>query len=467
VYRDLGEAAWAWVLQQLREDDAPWLPEFVDPDRPPDGPAADRDSLYAGVAGLAPALGEVALHRQLSRAEQALAIGIVDRLTRTAAVRVEPCLYDGLGGDVTALRLLAPGRHVPVLRRLAELATPQGWPTTQDLQPRPQGPVNDVVLGTAGVVLAAVWAGGPESVPVVTVGAEALMAAAERTDAGLDWAMFAGRTARMPNFSHGTAGIATALAIAGQALDRDDWVEAAVLGARHVLAVGSLDSEGFRAPDVIPHTRTDLERFAYGWCHGPTGTSYLFAALAHAGVEQVAGHPVNQLRQRCLQAVLSSGVPERLRPGFWDNDGRCCGTAGVGDALLDAGQHAAHETGQGLGLGATHGQGDAGARGQARTQEQRWEALLGAACVMGDALVARAVRDETGARWRFIEHRKDPPLQPPGTAWMQGAAGIGAFLLRLARTLEQGPDAPVIDRPDQWWAVPSHVRHVVASPADG
>ena len=57
---------------------------------------------------------------------------------------------------------------------------------------------------------------------------------------------------------------------------------------------------------------------------------------------------------------------------------------------------------------------------------------------MGDALVERAVRDEAGARWRFVEHRQDPPLLPPGTAWMQGAAGIAAFLLRLARVVDDG-----------------------------
>ena len=43
-------------------------------------------------------------------------------------------------------------------------------------------------------------------------------------------------------------------------------------------------------------------------------------------------------------------------------------------------------------------------------------------------------------------------------AWMQGAAGIAAFLLRLARVLDDGPDAPVVDRPDQWWSVPAHAR---------
>lgn len=85
-----------------------------------------------------------------------------------------------------------------------------------------------------------------------------------------------------------------------------------------------------------------------------------------------------------------------------------------------------------------------------------------AARTMGDALVTRAIRDDTGTRWRFLEHRRDPPLLPPGTAWMQGAAGIAAYLLRLARFVETGPDAPVVDRPDQWWAVPARLRATTA-----
>ena len=66
----------------------------------------------------------------------------------------------------------------------------------------------------------------------------------------------------------------------------------------------------------------------------------------------------------------------------------------------------------------------------------------------------------TSARWRFLEHRQDPPLLPPGTSWMQGAAGIAAYLLRLTRVIEDGPSAPVIDRPDQWWAVPPPLRTI-------
>ena len=79
---------------------------------------------------------------------------------------------------------------------------------------------------------------------------------------------------------------------------------------------------------------------------------------------------------------------------------------------------------------------------------------------MGDALADRVVRDQDGARWQFVEYRQEPPLLPPGTAWMQGAAGIAAFLFRLARVMDDGREAPVVDRPDEWWAVPARLRTV-------
>src|SRR5262245_1315627 len=56
VYRELGEDAWRWVLGQVRDDDGPWLPEVVGVSGGEPAPADDRDSLYAGIAGLAPVL---------------------------------------------------------------------------------------------------------------------------------------------------------------------------------------------------------------------------------------------------------------------------------------------------------------------------------------------------------------------------------------------------------------------------
>ncbi|WP_232838241.1 lanthionine synthetase LanC family protein [Streptomyces geranii] len=440
-YRDLGEAAWSWVLDQVREDDGPWLPETVSEEGEEGGPAKDRDCLYAGIAGLAPVLAEIALHRPLTDRERALADGIVARLSAVARQRTEPSLYDGLAGDVTALRLLQPGSESVALRRLAELAGPDGWRTTLDFEKGSDAPLNDIIMGTAGVVLTAVWAGGEYAESIAATGCEALLRVADRTEAGLDWGIGATTEWRAPNYSHGTAGVASALAVAGAALGRDDFVEAAERGARHVLSVGLLDDGGFVVPHTIPPSKREVEPLTYTWCHGPAGTSHLFTALAHAGVTEVSGLGVGELRQRCLTSILTSGVPRRLRPGFWDNDGRCCGTAGVGDVLLDAAQDSPH--------------GDGSESDGART-------LVQGARVMGDALVERAIRDEAGARWRFVEYRQEQPLLPPGTSWMQGAAGIAAYLLRLARFGGAGAEAAVVDRPDQWWAVPERLRTTVS-----
>lgn len=435
-YRELGEAAWSWVLAQVREDEGPWLPETVPEDASEDGldtaPTKDRDCLYSGIAGLAPVLAEIARYRQLTERERSLATGIVTRLSAEAKVRTEPSLYDGLAGDAVALRLLAPGAESVALRQLAELATPEGWKTTVDFEKGSDAPLNDIIMGTAGVVLTAVWAGGEFAESIATTGCQALLRVADRTEGGLDWGIGATTEWRAPNYSHGTAGVASALAVAGAALGREDFVEAAVQGAEHVLSVGQLNDGGFVVPHTVPPSKREVEPVTYTWCHGPAGTSHLFSALAHAGVAEVSGLGVGELRQRCLTSILTSGVPRRLRPGFWDNDGRCCGTAGVGDVLLDAAQDS--------------------------RDTDTAETLVRAARGMGDALAERAVRDEAGARWRFVEYRQEHPLLPPGTAWMQGAAGIAAYLLRFARFIGSGPEAAVVDRPDQWWAVPARLR---------
>ena len=75
--------------------------------------------MYAGIGGLAPVLAEISQHRALSSTEQALAAGIAARLCATAGARADASLYSGLGGDVTALKLLAPGREQVALGRLA------------------------------------------------------------------------------------------------------------------------------------------------------------------------------------------------------------------------------------------------------------------------------------------------------------------------------------------------------------
>ena len=434
AYRELGEAAWAWVRANVLGDDGPWLPSTVDgtPRLPTATP--DRSTIYLGTGGLALVLAEVQLQRRLTDEEVALGGAIRASIVATPATCRFASLYFGLGGDATALTVLgdrAAAAHVlRALRDEATGAVPLHGERVADVPPY------DVIAGLAGVAMTGVWCGGADGLGLARLAADGLVAAAEDVATGLDWPLFPEDPVRLPNFSHGTAGIAAALAVTGLALGDDALVGAARRGAAHLVAIGDLAGGGLTVPHYVPQDgHDDEEPVTWSWCHGATGTSLLFAALGAAGVAEVDGIPARELRARCLRSVLGSGVPARLRPGFWDNDGQCCGTAGVGDVLLSAAAHAAD------GEEAAHA-----------------AAYLDAATRMGDALVERAVVDTAGARWQFVEHRAAESRLAPGTGWSQGAAGIAAFLLRLARVLDVGLATPVVDRPDGWWAVPASVR---------
>jgi hypothetical protein len=439
-YRELGESAWRWVRANVHEDRGPWLPATVDGDEPQPTRPSDRSTLYFGTGGLTLVLAELRLGRPLTVEESEFVDAIRASIVATSASGRSPCLYFGLAGDATALRMLGDDDGASaVLRRISALRGETDWCVALHGDASPEVPPYDVIAGMAGVAMAALWCGAPDGLALGGVAARGLVEVADEVPTGLDWPMYPGQVTRLPNFSHGTAGIVAALALAGAVLDDKELLDAARRGAEHLVAIGDLTDDGFTLPHYLPHGEHDEEVVTYSWCHGPTGTSLAFAALRVAGVDAISGIGTDELRARCLRSVLRSGIPDRLRPGFWDNDGQCCGTAGVGDVLLSAAQ-------------------DAVADGRATDAAT----YVAGAVRMGDALVARAVTDATGSRWRFLEHREDPPLLAPGTGWSQGAAGIAAFLLHLARVVDGGLGARVVDRPDTWWSVPATVRTLAA-----
>lgn len=430
TYRDLAERSWRWSLTRVQYDDQGlWLPERHDQTEP------DEFSygLHSGIGGIAHAMAEIRLTRALTSAERSLADGIVETLTRRIPGETEYDYFNGLSSTIGALAALdAPGAELAVAR-LQALATPDGWRPSFLGPPRsvPEGRCTDATLGTAGVLLAALWAlryDVPGAAELAHEAARLLLAEGEESAHGIYWPYVPVRfllegDVQMPNWSHGQAGVAGTLAAAGLALDRRDLVEAAARGAEHLLSLGDQSDGGLRFPVRIPG-KPGVETFTYSWCHGPAGTSLLFAALDRADVPEVAGRTPYDWERACLHSLEVSGIPERVYPGFWDNDGRCCGTAGTADVVLNLWQR--------------HGVDDD----------------LAFAVTLGDALVERAIDDGEHSYWRFVEHRIDDPLLPPGPGWMQGAAGIAAYLFRLARVLEQGRDADVVPRMDSWWALP-------------
>ncbi|MCX2949092.1 lanthionine synthetase LanC family protein [Lentzea sp. NEAU-D7] len=418
TYRGTAEDAWRWVLDQVRHDDSGvWIPEF--PGGELDVPY--REGMYAGVGGLAHVLAEIRLSREWTAREQELADAVAARVRARIGVTTDATFFNGLVSAISVLTALGAAGAGAAVTRLLELSTPDGWPQGFLEPPRylPGARVHDLAVGTAGVLLGAVWArrhGVEGADELARTAAEVLLAEREQAEAGANWRWvperFTTNDWHSPNFSHGVAGVAAAFAVAGAEFGRPDLVEAAAEGAEHLVALADTGDGGFRVRRRVPGLE-DQDPFSYGWCHGPTGTSLLWPALRHAGIAEVAGVDVTDWHRRCLHSIRVSGLPERKYPGFWDNDGRCCGTAGVGDVLLDSGQHTDF------------------------------------AFRLADDVVDRAVPDGSGVCWRFTEHRNDEPLLPPGIGWMQGAAGIAGFLFHADR-VEQG-DTRSVPRMDTWW----------------
>ncbi|WP_198676297.1 lanthionine synthetase LanC family protein [Kribbella monticola] len=438
THREVADAAWRWVLDQIRWDDGPWIPESSAAEIP-----EQRDGTYAGTGGLVQALAEIRLSRPWTAEEQTLVDAIAERLRAQVPTMTDYTYFDGLVSAIGVFTTLGIPGTTAAVRRLSELAEPDGWPQTILKPPRvlPGSRFNDLTLGTAGVLLGALWAlrhGVEEARELADRAADLLLVEGEPVPGGTNWPFVPVRFAsgkpftQMPNLSHGLAGIATALALAGAELGRPELTSAATDGAKYLVSLGVTDGQGLVVPRYIPDDESDEDKYTYNWCHGASGTSLLFLALDQAEVKEIAGEPPLAWHRRCLHSVRTSGLPARLHPGFWDNDGRCCGTAGVGDLFLDSWLRSGE------------------------TDDLRF------ALQLADTLVDRAVWDGPYAYWRFLEHRADEPLLPPGIGWMQGAAGIATFLFRASRLSIEGPNATVIPRMETWWTLPAQRRQTSA-----
>lgn len=272
------------------------------------------------------------------------------------------------------------------------------------------GTAFELLTGNAGIAMGALTCGDVELAELAVL---PYLRRAEPTPAGVQWQHRTGVTSRLHHISHGTLGIVAALAAVGHATGRADMLDMALAGAADVVGRDEAGPDGFLVPHSDPQYRPELiERYSYGWCHGPAGDAHVFRLL-----DSVTGDPAwAALGERCWHTVATSGLPRRLRPGFWDNSGRCCGTAGVlalaCDRLVERGA------------------------GPAFAQ------------VLVDDLVARATVDAAGARWSNHEHRATPSELEPRAGWAMGTAGIVRELLRFAR-IEAGRDPGyAVDWPD-------------------
>ena len=363
-------------------------------------------TLYSGAAGIVLALLEG--HRHFGDARYGDAALRGARTIAAAVDEVEHCsLYFGLTGMAFALRTVERLLDDPAAGAAADRALER---VRGRFDGERWGDQFELLGGNAGIALGALSAGDVElAVTAVTP----YLRTAERTAGGVHWEVRSGLPARFHHISHGTLGVVYALAAVGRAAGRSELTELALAGAADVVARDEAGPDGFLVPHSDPQHRPELiERYSYGWCHGPAGDAQAFRLLA--AVTGDPGWPA--LVDRCWHTVVSSGVPQRLRPGFWDNNGRCCGTAGV------------------LAL--------AGDRHAERDKD------LAFADVLVDDLAARATVDADGVRWSNFEHRVTPSTLEPRNGWAMGNAGIVRELLRYARISADEDPAYAVAWPD-------------------
>jgi lantibiotic modifying enzyme len=262
-------------------------------------------------------------------------------------------------------------------------------------------PSSDVVSGNAGVGLFLLWAASTLDMPAardtaVLAGRRLLELGepAEPGGAGRRWRLTPTFERVYPNFAHGTAGVAYFLAGLYEQTHERVFLDAATAGARHLQAIAT-PGEGDSCL-IYRHQPDATDLYYYAWCHGPAGTARLFYRLYRITGDRT----YLAWTERLARGVLASGIPVRPQPGFW-NVGQCCGSAGVAEFFF------------------------ALYRATGRRE------YLDFARRMTTQLLQSATADDAGMRWVQAENRTEPDVKVAQTGLMQGASGIGLWLLRL------------------------------------
>jgi len=273
----------------------------------------------------------------------------------------------------------------------------------------------DIIGGSAGIGLALLTMRdllGDKAADLARRAGVGLLTRATRVaDGQRKWMMDATFEREMPNFSHGTAGIAYFLATVSQQGGDARHLEAARDGARYLKTLLVPSGDG----SVICHHLGDgADLFYLSWCHGPAGTARLWNRL-HSIDRDVAWRAAEDAGAR---GIIAQGVPEQRTVGFWNNVSQCCGNAGVAEYFI--------------------------AR-YARTADP---ADLAYARRQADDLLRRGTTDADAERWVQAENRISPKDVVAQTGWMQGAAGVGAMLLHLDAAISGDRRARAVVFPD-------------------
>lgn len=277
------------------------------------------------------------------------------------------------------------------------------------------GLINDIISGNAGIGLFLLYAyRETKNFTYLEMAANTcnwLVASGQRISADQwKWRMGPGIEKTMPNFTHGTAGIAYFAAEVFAILEEGRYLRTALNGARYLQTLKN--PEG-----LIPHHEEGdgKKLFYYGYCHGPVGTARLYYVLYNAYKKD--RKTWEKAWKAAVITLLESPIPQQRLPGFWNNVSQCCGNAGVAEFFLTLYRM----------------------EGKKKYKDYAW--------LHTQDLLNRASSDANGLRWIQAENRSEPDNLSAQTGYMQGAAGIGILFCHWLE-LEQGK-TQLIHFPDE------------------
>jgi lantibiotic modifying enzyme len=246
----------------------------------PADPKSVNTTLYSGTPGVVLFFIEAARatgnHSYLDDARSG-----ADYLLASIENEKENGLYTGLAGIGFALfetyKATGDARYRAGALRCAELIRSSAAKAGSGIE---WSDTTDIIGGSAGTALFLLYAARefkkPEFRETARLTGLRLIELAREENAGLKWAMTPKFPRLMPNFSHGTAGIAYFLATLYEETKDRAFLDAAIKGAKYLLSVAKTEGDVCMVFHNEPEGR---ELFYLGWCHGPVGTARLFYRL--------------------------------------------------------------------------------------------------------------------------------------------------------------------------------------------
>lgn len=411
AYLDAAKGAAQWIgASALKESHG-----LVWPADPRDAKSVNT-TLYAGTPG--PILFYLEAYRVTgdSRYLEDARAG-ADALMASMTDDKESGLYEGLAGTGYTLGemylVTKDDKHLDGARNAVHLLQRSAKPAGSGVA---WNDVTDIIAGSSGSALFLLWAADhldiPEARDLAAKAGNHLIEVAEHPAPGQNrWMMDSKFPREMPNFSHGTAGVAYFLATLFQKTGDKRYLDAALGGAKYLTSIADQDGESC----LIYHDDKQGRKMYYlGWCHGPAGTARFFYRLF-----QVTKDPQWMTWMKKLARTLTETqyFGKAVTPGEWDNVSVCCGLTAEAEFYLNMYQ---------------------------LTKDKQYLDLARKAT---DLLLSKATRDDQGVRWVQAEDRVSPNDKIAQTGLMQGASGIGLWLLHYSAFLS-GKAHPAITLPD-------------------